>query len=517
MNTIPVVDIFAGPGGLGEGFAAYSDNSKNFPFNIVLSAEMDAHAHETLRLRSFYRHLVRNGEDMSRLHDYCLGQAPEPYANNTYSLWEKACSESLCLELGTNHGDSTLYRNLDKLIANNDKWILIGGPPCQAYSVVGRVRNKGNNNYDPSKDRRHFLYIEYLKVLEKYRPTVFIMENVRGMLSCKIDGSYIASSILNDLSKGGLSNENSKDFGYKIFSLVEPCCFENGMHISEIDTSKFIIKSEEYGIPQTRHRVILLGIRNDFLAKPRFLERHISPSVFDMLCDLPKLRSGLSRERDEQDKWHRLVAGEFWSLSEHAKQSGMRELADELNEAGYIILTKKYKRSANKKNKLTFSKKITIDLQRWIRGHWPETCLNHETRAHMLSDLRRYAFASVFAKTFRRSPAGAHDFSFPGLSPDHENWKSGNFADRFRVQLESQPSTTITSHIAKDGHYYIHPDPLQCRSLTVREAARLQTFPDDYFFCGPRTSQYTQVGNAVPPYLAKQIARVVHNIFEADT
>jgi DNA (cytosine-5)-methyltransferase 1 len=130
--------------------------------------------------------------------------------------------------LGTNHGDSTLYRNLDKLIANNDKWILIGGPPCQAYSVVGESENKGNNNYDPSKDRRHFLYIEYLKVLEKYRPNSFHNGKCKRNAFSKIDGSYIASSILNDLSKGGLSNENSKDFGYKIFSLVEPAALKMG-------------------------------------------------------------------------------------------------------------------------------------------------------------------------------------------------------------------------------------------------------------------------------------------------
>ena len=135
----------------------------------------------------------------------------------------------------------------------------------------------------------------------------------------------------------------------------------------------------------------------------------------------------------------------------------------------------------------------------------------------MDSDLLRYLFVSCFAKVNKRSPK-LEDFP-AALLPDHKNVKAGiedkKFADRFRVQLWDQPCKTITSHISKDGHYYIHPDPTQCRSFTVREAARIQTFPDNYFFCGPRTSQFIQVGNAVPPLLANQIAGIVYTAFKA--
>ena len=139
-----------------------------------------------------------------------------------------------------------------------------------------------------------------------------------------------------------------------------------------------------------------------------------------------------------------------------------------------------------------------------------DVLLNHETRSHKAEDLQRYAFVSAFGDVHGRSPRGAAEFP-PALHPNHKNWKSGKFVDRFKVQLESEPSLTVTSHLKKDGHYFIHPDPGQMRSLTVREAARLQTFPDNYFFEGTQGWQYGQVGNAVPPWMARQIAGVVYS------
>ena len=144
----------------------------------------------------------------------------------------------------------------------------------------------------------------------------------------------------------------------------------------------------------------------------------------------------------------------------------------------------------------------------WVRDGRLDVWLQHEARSHMASDLARYFYAATFTTVNGRSPKGHADFSLAGLAPAHKNWRSGKFVDRFRVQQSDRPSSTVTSHIAKDGHYFIHFDPIQCRSLTVREAARLQTFPDNYFFQGNRTEQYHQVGNAVPPLLAREIASI---------
>ena len=160
------------------------------------------------------------------------------------------------------------------------------------------------------------------------------------------------------------------------------------------------------------------------------------------------------------------------------------------------------------------------ELRRWLIDERMDSHVcNHETRGHMVSDLHRYFFCSAWAKVAEKggdlgtfSPRSKH---FPKvLIPNHANFKSGKFADRFRVQVGSQPAKTMTCHISKDGHAFIHYDPLQCRSFTVREAARIQTFPDNYFFVGNRTEQYVQVGNAVPPFLASKIANLVFNVLK---
>ena len=539
-KPIQIVDLFAGPGGLGEGFNSLRDTKGRRVFKTLVSVEKEASAHRTLTLRAFYRLLQDSNFGMEPYFEYLRGGEHPSEVSELKQLWEEAVKEALRLELGGEAGHKELDKRLDRHLDIRSDWVLIGGPPCQAYSVVGRVRNRGNKDYVPEEDKRHFLYREYLDVIARYRPSVFIMENVKGILTSKVGKERIFRKILEDLEdptaatnmKGKGVGENQK---YTIFSLSEPCVYytkqAGGRIIEELsdeELSGFVVKSEQHGIPQARHRVILVGVRNDIvdgqrishLARSLCLEKEDGVSSGSALFGIPQLRSGLSRN-DSDEAWYEAikrlsakVANELIATkSESITDEERREIAHKL-----MLISRNPKKGLKRGGRYD-SAYVTIkpstELEEWYAGeqkgivrHW----LNHETKGHMEEDLARYLYCSVFAEVVQRSPIGIKDIYLDSLAPMHANWKSGKFADRFKVVLDGAPSKTITSHISKDGHYYIHPDPYQCRSLTVREAARIQTFPDDYYFEGNRTEQYVQVGNAVPPLLAAKIADKVGSL-----
>jgi DNA (cytosine-5)-methyltransferase 1 len=521
MNSpIKIIDLFSGPGGLGEGFSALKDSDGNPVFKIATSIEKEKSAHATLKLRAFYRQFGNNVPD--QYFEFLKGNLGSKPEEQLYPLFEEehlaASEEALCLTLGKDNKE--IYTKIKQSIGT-DECILIGGPPCQAYSLVGRARNMGIKNYDAKEDHRNFLYLEYLKVIAKFQPKLFVMENVKGMLSAKIDDKPIFDSIYRDLKSPCSASSTPPEKGrnkhnYKLFSLVMP---NSGEEDLDRDPREFIIRTENYSVPQKRHRVIVLGIREDLAHKwdnSMLLETGKSKiSASDVLNGLPELRSGLSKvkqhtEKDwisavtsikkdvipallkSKEKKHHIVAVEIKSIIRDFKAppSGQGSIFGQTSE--------KVKTGSSLLNKWFHDKR----LEGFIA--------NHETRGHIEKDLNRYLFCSAWAACAERDgwevkTPKSNDY-IDELVPNHANFKSGKFADRFRVQASSIPATTITSHISKDGHYFIHPDPKQCRSLTVREAARIQTFPDNYFFVGNRTEQYVQVGNAVPPYLANQIA-----------
>ncbi len=522
MYLIPIIDLFAGPGGLGEGFTAFRNQEDEPVFDVLLSVEKDLHAHKTLELRSFFRKFSP-GCAPDAYYDYLRAKStitrPEyqdVLRSQLYGLFpekaEKVRDEVWRAELG---GDAGLDERIDSRIRDILRstkagcWGIIGGPPCQAYSVIGRNRNSAITGYSSDNDSRSHLYKQYLRIIARHQPSFFIMENVKGMLSAKLNGNSLFEKMLEDLRMPARHFNGDERSASELEYLIFPFACNSLVPQKPTD---FIIETESYGIPQMRQRVILLGVRKDFSdLQPRRLERkNYRLTVREMIANLPKIRSGISKVKEENNSY------EFWSRriremfeSDWLKRSAFSDVAEEMD---LISMVMEPFRAGQGGEYISchvpaFSRP---ELTEWFLDDRLGGVCNHTSRSHMVSDLHRYYFAAAFAEIRKRSPL-MDDFP-EELLPAHKNARSGHFDDRFRVQMSDRPSSTITSHISKDGHYFIHYDPEQCRSLTVREAARLQTFPDNYSFEGPRTEQYTQVGNAVPPLLARQIAEIVSDL-----
>lgn len=501
-----MIDLFAGPGGLCEGFSSIVDGSGIPRFSVKVSIEKDPVTHRTLLLRSLFRKFPK-GKAPDSYYQYIRGSISR---DEFFALpeikdkVEEAMLEARCAELGVTP-NSEIDAWIGHALNGTEDWVLIGGPPCQAYSLAGRARLRSKDPKAFENDKRHFLYTEYLRIIQKFEPSVFVMENVKGMLNSKHGGSKIFERIMADLvnPKPGLE--------YQVRSLV--------VHGDNIEPKDYVIESENFGIPQCRHRVILFGIRSDVAKATPELAMNPRSFLLDMsekkvgvnaaLAGLPKVRSRISRREDSRVDWLRVMKEapsslKDWRAPLRSKIEDLMALA--LREAQGIETTGAEFIPKN----VEPGDAMPDELKSWYLDGRVGGVLQHKARSHMASDLHRYLYASCFVKEQGYSP-NLTMFP-PRLLPEHGNIENDNipFKDRFRVQVGKEPASTVVSHIKKDGHYYIHPDPPQCRSLTVREAARLQTFPDNYFFEGNRTEQYGQIGNAVPPLLAAKIARVIY-------
>ena len=553
VKQIPVIDIFAGPGGLSEGFSRYNEfNSSEIDFRIKLSIEKDSVARRTLRLRAFVRQFRDRGIPKA-YYDYIRGKPESLSELKEMPEWQLASEEAWEAELGkVNFWE--LHSRIRHALAGAEDWVLLGGPPCQAYSLIGRARMVGTGKsfrnvaedvrikeqhslrQKFSSDERHNLYKQYLEIVALHQPTVFVMENVRGILSSRApvirngldngrDYEYIFDHILEDLAdpESALESGNAPD-KYRIYKPDVPRGYKIHSFVVSQDLAKgysrndYLIEAKRYGLPQRRHRVILFGIRDDAEVTPEPLTVCDNQlSVDSVLDSLPPLRSGRSRAEDSAEHWLAAIRdGVTEELLNEIVDPEVRKRIREIKGRTSTSLTRggKFIQGCYKPDA------AGVDMAKWIFDPDLGGVCQHETRLHMDSDFIRYLYAAVFAEVHGESPKLDR---FPDqLLPAHHNVRSKDgkkreirdFKDRFRVQVSGLHSSTITSHLQKDGHYFIHYDPEQCRSLTVREAARLQTFPDNYFFEGTRTQQYVQVGNAVPPFLALKLADVVAGVLE---
>jgi DNA (cytosine-5)-methyltransferase 1 len=407
------IDLFAGAGGLSEGFLKQG-------FNPLAHVEMDNYACQTLKTRTAYWEL-KNSNRYEVYRSYLQGDISQE------ELYAYIPEELNNLVINSEISEMTvkgIFKIIDKnmkLMGEKKVDLIIGGPPCQAYSLVGRARDPHGKELDP----RNYLYKQYLKFLKKYKPKMFVFENVPGLLSA---GNRIyLKSILDE----------THSLGYKVEYKI-------------LDASK-------YGVLQQRKRVILIGLRGRSFSFPEIETVSNEYSVSELLDDLPPLNPG-----------------------------------DSLKICNYTSPESKYL------------------LDSGIRDD--DFVTQHITRMHNETD--REIYRRVI-KTWEESGERLKYTDLPESLRTHKNLNS--FLDRFKVVAANAPYChTMVAHIAKDGHYYIHPDINQLRSLSVREAARIQSFPDNFYFEGPRTAVFTQIGNAVPPILSEKIAKIIRELLESN-
>lgn len=422
-----VVDLFAGPGGLAEGFSSVRAADGTRPFRIALSVEMNPAAHSTLLLRSFLRQFPSGPPP--EYYAFLNAETREPDWSRIYPPeWKAAVEEAVRLTIGEPGAEAIIDARLATIRKEHGgNTVLIGGPPCQAYSLAGRARNQGIAGYVAEDDGRHRLYEEYVRILAKLRPAAFVMENVKGLLSSSLDGSRIFGRVLDDLRAAGAD-------GYRLVALAPPGSLA-GARGGEPGPSDFVIRAEDHGLPQARHRVIVVGVRRDLfdrldgrelagLSLPRKGGRATTGDVLD---GMPKLRSGLSRIEDSPEAWCRIVREACHTLRDTAGAPDGRKadpVGERLAAVEKAATASALPRRASKP--VGFGTSCPSELRDWIADPALEALPNNETRSHMTADLARYLFAAVRGEVTGSSPK-ARDFPL-SLAPDHRSWNTGKFA-----------------------------------------------------------------------------------------
>ena len=397
MPKIKFIDLFAGAGGLSEGFV-------NAGFTPVAHVEMNKDACDTLRTRTAFHWLKEKGQE-EEYYDYLKGTITRD------ELWNKIPDHLIKSVINKEISEDTLpiiFEQIDAELGTKKVDLVIGGPPCQAYSVAGRVRK------DMTNDPRNHLYKHYVEFLKKYQPKMFVFENVPGILSAK-NGEYLQ-----------LIFDAVREAGYKL--------------------DKQVLNARDFGVLQDRKRVVIIGWRNDLnLEYPEFKKMEMQFQIAKHLfSDLPKIKSGQGN----------------WGVSKYTKR------------------TNEYLEFSGIRKEIDFT-------------------TQHISRFNNENDLEIYRIA---VDKWDNQGKRLNDGDLPERFIKHHTVKT--LTHRLQVVNHEGVSHTVVAHICADGHYYIHPDIHQNRSITVREAARIQSFPDDYFFESSRTAAFKQIGNAVPVLMA---------------
>jgi len=396
-NKLKTIDLFSGCGGLTEGFESSGI------FSTIGIVEWDKSSLNTLvnRLQSKwgYKNLEKIALhfDMQRTEELLGGWSDTKFGDND---------------------------GLNKLVKNEGGKVdvIVGGPPCQAYSIAGRIRDK-NGMKD---DYRNYLFETYIKVVQKFKPKLFIFENVLGLLSAKPGGVFIEELI----------RESFSNIGYTIID----------------DLKKTAFDVSDFGIPQQRKRLVIIGINNNYFKGNKqeilndfyenFLPKYKSPKVTvgQAILDLPKAKI------INKDK----ISHEIFEFNKY----------------------KNHNPRFHSKRDIEIFKELAYDITKKDRKY------------KTVEDLKK-----LYTKmTGKKSTV-----------------------HKYHVLDPNKPSNTIVAHLYKDGLRHIHPDPKQARTITVREAARLQSFPDDFEFLGTMGDQYKMIGNAVPPLFAKKVALAIND------
>jgi DNA (cytosine-5)-methyltransferase 1 len=329
---LPAIDVFAGPGGLGEGFAALRDDAGRPRFELALSIERDGWAHRTLTLRALVRRL--GGAAHPDVQAHLRGTLPTDGLFDRHPAAAAAArAEAWHAELGAAApGQAAVRDRIDAVLRGRGEWVLIGGPPCQAYSTVGRSRNRGIDGYRFEDDHRSTLYVEYLQQLADHRPAVFVMENVKGLLSARRNGEPMFGRIVGDLRDPcrAIAREGRPARGdgrpghpqYELYPIAAGGGDGRGESFAADHGPAYVVRAEDHGVPQARHRVIVVGVRRDFTGRrPRPLAAAPTTTVRQVIGDLPPLRSGLSGRPDDAADWAAAV-GELSKPGWHRRVAG---------------------------------------------------------------------------------------------------------------------------------------------------------------------------------------------------